>query len=167
MDMALLIARLFFGLGLAAHGAQKLFGWFGGGGVNRTGEFFTKLGWNQGRFFAAGAGLGEFGGGVLVALGFLGPIGPALMILVMLVAGMTVHIHNGFFVTKNGWEMPMLYAMGAVLLAFAGFGEYSLDHFLGLDWYASARLSWVAIAAAVIVALINVMLRRPPKPAAP
>ena len=166
MDTALLIARLFFGLGLAAHGAQKLFGWFGGGGVNKTGEFFVKLGWNQGRFFAAGAGLGELGGGILVALGFLGPFGPALMILVMLVAALTVHIHNGFFVTKNGWEMPMLYAMGGFLLAFTGFGQYSFDRFLGLDWYSSSQLSWMAIAIAVIVALINVMLRRPPKPAA-
>jgi putative oxidoreductase len=163
MDFALLIVRLLLGLGLAAHGAQKLFGWYGGSGVNKTGEFFVQLGWNQGRFFAAGAGLGEFGGGVLVALGFLGPIGPALMILVMLVAALTVHVHNGFFVTKNGWEMPMLYAVGAMLLAFTGFGKYSLDHFLGLDWYSSSRLAWMAIAAAVVVALINVMLRRPPK----
>ncbi|HEY4954748.1 MAG TPA: DoxX family protein [Gemmatimonadaceae bacterium] len=165
MDIALLIARLFLGLGLAAHGAQKLFGWFGGGGVNKTGEFFVKLGWNQGRFFAAGAGLGEFGGGVLVALGFLGPVGPALMILVMLVAALTVHIHNGLFQTSSGWEMPMLYAAGALLLAFTGSGAYSLDHFLGLDWYASSRWSWMAVAAAVILALINVMLRRAPKAA--
>ena len=165
MDIALLIARLFLGLGLAVHGAQKLFGWFGGGGVNKTGEFFVKLGWNQGRFFAAGAGLGEFGGGILVALGFLGPIGPALIILVMLVAALTVHIHNGFLQTKNGWEMPMLYSIGALLLAFTGFGEYSLDRFTALDWYASPRLSWMTIALAVIIALINVMLRRPPKPA--
>ncbi len=166
MDTALLVARLFLGLGLAAHGAQKLFGWFGGGGVNKTGEFFVKLGWNQGRFFAAGAGLGEFGGGMLVALGFLGPFGPALMILVMLVAVLTVHIHNGFFVTKNGWEMPMLYAMGALLLAFTGPGEYSLDYLLGLEWLSSPRMASLAIAAAVIIALVNVILRHPPKAAA-
>jgi len=166
MDTALLIARLFVGLGLAAHGAQKLFGWFGGGGVNKTGEFFVKLGWNQGRFFATGAGLGEFAGGTLVALGFLGPIGPALMILVMLVAALTVHIHNGFFLAKNGWEVPMQYAMGALLLAFTGPGEYSLDYLLGLEWPSSPRMVWVVIAGAVVIALINVALRRPPKAAA-
>jgi putative oxidoreductase len=165
MDTALLIARLFVGLGLAAHGAQKLFGWFGGGGVNKTGEFFVKLGWNQGRFFATGAGVGEFGGGILVALGFLGPFGPALMILVMLVAAFTVHIHNGFFLAKNGWEVPMQYAMGALLLAFTGPGKYSVDYLLGLEWLSSPRMAWVVIAAAVVIALINVALRRPPKAA--
>ena len=114
-----------------------------------------------------GAGLGEAGGGILVALGFLGPIGPALIILVMLVAALTVHIHNGFLNSNNGWEMPMLYSAGALVLAFTGFGEYSLDRFTALDWYASTRLSWMAVAAAVVVALVNVMLRRPPKPATP
>lgn len=165
MDIALLIARLFFGLGLAAHGAQKLFGWYGGGGINRTGEFMVKLGWNQGRFFATAAGLGEFGSGLLVALGFLSPVGPALMILVMLTATFSVHIHNGFFTTGNGVEMPMLYAMAALLLAFTGPGEYSLDRFLGLDWFYSAKNSWIAIAVAVAIALLNVAVRRPKPPA--
>ena len=165
MDTALLIARLFFGLGIAAHGAQKLFGWFSGGGINKTGEFMVMLGWNQARFFATAAGLGEFGGGLLVALGFLSPIGPALMILVMLTATFSVHIHNGFFATKNGIEMPMLYAMAALVLAFTGPGDYSFDRFLGLDWFYSQKNSWIAIAAAVAIALINVAVRRPKPPA--
>lgn len=163
MDTVLLIARLFLGLGLAAHGAQKLFGWFGGGGVNKTGEFFVQLGWNQGPFFAAAAGLAEFGGGMLAALGFLGPIGPAMMIMVMLVAALTVHIHNGFFLDKKGWEIPMSYAMGALLLAFTGPGEYSLDNLLGLEWLSSPQTAWLAVGAGVVIALINVMLRRQPK----
>lgn len=165
MDTALLIARLFFGLGLAAHGAQKLFGWFGGGGISKTGEFMVMLGWNQGRFFATAAGLGEFGSGLLVALGLLFPIGPALMILVMLTATFSVHIHNGFFTTKNGIEMPMLYAMAALILAFTGPGDYSLDRFLGIDWFYSARNSWLAIGVAVAIALINIAIRRPKPPA--
>ena len=161
MDTALLIARVFFGLGLAAHGAQKLFGWFGGGGINKTGEFMVKLGWNQGRFFATAAGLDEFGSGLLVALGFLWPVGPALMILVMLTATFSVHIRNGFFATKNGIEMPMLYAMAAFVLEFTGPGEYSLDRFLGLDRFYGQRNSWIAILAAVAIALLNVAIRRP------
>lgn len=162
MDTALLVARILFGLGIAAHGAQKLFGWFSGGGINKTGEFMVMLGWNQGQLFATAAGLGEFGGGVLVALGFLGPIGPAVMILVMLVAIFSVHIRNGFFVGKNGIELPGLYAMGAFLLAFTGPGRYSLDNLLGLQWLSTTRHAWIAVGTAVIIAVLNLAIRRRP-----
>jgi putative oxidoreductase len=165
MDIALLIARLLIGLGVAAHGAQKLFGWFGGGGINKTGEFFVKLGWNQGRFFATAAGLGEFGGGLLVALGFLSPIGPAVIIMVMLVAILTVHMRNGFFATNNGFELPMANATGAFLLAFTGPGTYSLDYFLGLLRFASGRNSWIAVGVAVLMGVANALVRRAPAPA--
>jgi len=165
MNTALLIARLFIGLGIAAHGAQKLFGWFGGYGLRNTGEFMAKLGWRQGRFFATAASLAETTGGVLVALGFLWPLGPALMILMMLTATLTVHIGNGFFADTKGVELPMLYAMGALILAFTGPGVYSLDRLLGLDWFYSARNAWIAIGIAVVIALANVVVRRQGAPA--
>ena len=76
----LLIGRLVLGLIMAAHGAQKLFGWFGGYGLNATGEFFVQLGFAPGRLFAFAASAGELASGLLVALGFLGPVGPALML---------------------------------------------------------------------------------------
>ena len=80
MDAGLLVARTVFGLVMAAHGSQKLFGWFGGYGLAGTGGFFESLGFRPGRFFAALAGSGELFGGLLLALGFLGPVGPALVL---------------------------------------------------------------------------------------
>ena len=167
MDSALLIARLLLGLGLAAHGTQKLFGWFGGGGVRGTGAGFEKLGFRPGPMFALAAGLGEAGGGTLTALGLLGPIGPALMILVMIVAGGTVHLRNGFFASSRGFELPMVYATGAFLLAFTGPGLYSLDRVLGLLWLTTVRHAWIAVAVAAVLALGSMLMRRPvPAPTA-
>src|SRR5438093_13109418 len=123
LSAALLIARLVVGLSISAHGAQKLFGWFGGYGLAGTGGFFEQLGFRPGRLFAAAAALGESVGGALVALGLLGPVGPALVLLVTLVATIVVHLKNGFFVTKHGVQLPMLYAMGALVLAFTGPGR--------------------------------------------
>ena len=97
MDIALLVVRAILGLGIAAHGAQKLFGWFGGYGLAGTGGFFEGIGFRPGRAFALLAGLGEFGGGLLTLLGLGGALGPALIVLVMLTAIFTVHVKNGFF----------------------------------------------------------------------
>src|SRR5688500_15744866 len=117
MDTGLLIARMVVGLLMAAHGAQKLFGWFGGYGLNRTGEFMVQLGFRPGCTFAAAASVGEIASGLLVALGALGPIGPALMISVMIVAAITVHWSHGVFAMNNGIELPLLYATAAFGLA--------------------------------------------------
>src|SRR5262245_34559552 len=111
MDFGILIGRVIFGLAMAAHGAQKLFGWFGGYGLDGTGAFLEGLGFRPGRFFAAAAGLGEFAAGLLTALGLFGPVGPALTILVMMVAMITVHASHGFFAMSNGIELPLLYAV--------------------------------------------------------
>src|ERR1700720_4712359 len=117
----LLLARLVFGVVMAAHGAQKLFGWFGGYGIVGTGGFFDSIGFRPGRVLAAAAGLGETVGGVLVVLGLLGPIGPMLMLSVMIVAS-SLHWNNGLFATSNGIELPLLYGAGAVALALTGHG---------------------------------------------
>src|SRR5437868_10602911 len=94
LDLGLLVVRVIFGLIFAAHGAQKLFGWFGGYGLAGTGGFMETLGFRPGKTFATAAALGEFFGGLLLLLGFLGPVGPALMISVMTVAMITVHRKN-------------------------------------------------------------------------
>ena len=100
-----------------------------------------------------------------MALGLLGPVGPALVLLVTLVATIVVHLKNGFFVTKNGVELPMLYAVGALVLAFTGPGRYALDRVLGLTWLTSERAAVIAAGSAVLGALLNVMARRAPAPA--
>jgi putative oxidoreductase len=91
MDAGLLVVRLVFGSLMAAHGAQKLFGWFGGHGLAGVAGFFESLGFRPGRLFAWAAAVTEIVSGVLVALGLLGPVGPALMVAVMIVAAVTVH----------------------------------------------------------------------------
>jgi putative oxidoreductase len=166
LDIALLIVRLLVGLGFASHGAQKLFGWFGGYGLKATGGFFASLGFRPGPFFAFLAGFGEFVGGVLVALGLGGPIGPALMISVMVVAAITVHLKNGFFVSKNGIEVPLLYFCLAVLFAFVGFGTYSLDDVWALSWLTTIQNAWIAVAVGIVAGLLNIAVRRAPPPTA-
>jgi putative oxidoreductase len=166
MSIALLIARLYFGLGLAAHGAQKLFGWYGGHGLAGTGEFIVKLGFPWKRFFTLTLALAETSGGLLVALGLLGPVGPAIMIAVMIVAVMTVHVRNGFFAARNGVEIPMLYAMGALVLAFTGPGDYSVDRILGLERFVGADQAAVAVGLGLLAAVVALLIRRLAKPPA-
>jgi putative oxidoreductase len=161
MAILLLIARIILGLGIAAHGAQKLFGWFGGYGIKGTGGFFESVGFRPGSFFAAAAGLGEFGGGLLALLGLGGPIGPAIIIMVMLVAIFAVHWGHGFFVNKNGSELALLYIAGALLLMFAGSGLYSIDSLVGLSAIWPANLTWITLGVAVLLAFGNVLVRRP------
>jgi putative oxidoreductase len=164
MDTGLLVARLILGLALAAHGAQKLFGWFGGYGLKGTGGYFESLGFRPGTPFAAAAGLCEFGGGLLTAAGLLGPVGPALIIVVMLVAMVTVHWRNGFFASKNGIELALMNTAGALAIAFAGPTAFSLDRLLGLAELWRPSTEWVAVASAVVLALVSLAARHRPAP---
>ena len=133
LDLGLLIARLVFGLILSAHGAQKLFGWFGGYSLTATGGFFEQLGFRPGRVFAAIAVLTEIVAGLLITFGLLGSVGPALMLSVMIVAAVAGHWSNGLFASANGIEVPLLYGIFAVMLALTGPGLFSLDALLGLE----------------------------------
>ncbi len=161
LSTGLLIARLVVGTMMAAHGTQKLFGWFGGYGLAGTGGFFEQLGFRPGRTFAAAAALSELTAGVLIVLGFLGPIGPALMISVMIVAAASVHWGHGLFATTNGIEVPLLYATGGLALALTGSGAYSLDAALGLDRLWTPGLIWAVVGAGVLAAVVNLAARRP------
>jgi putative oxidoreductase len=160
VSSGLLVARLVFGLLMVGHGTQKLFGWFGGYGLAGTGGFFETLGFRPGRAFAAAASLTEITGGLLLALGFLGPVGPALIISVMLVAAISVHWQNGLFATSNGIELPLLYAAGAISLALTGPGLFSLDAVLGLASLWTPGIVWAAIAIGVVGGVVNLGLRR-------
>jgi len=166
MDAGLLIARLVFGLLMAAHGAQKLFGWFGGYGLAGTGGFLESLGFRPGRFFAIANGLAEFGGGLLVALGLLGPVGPAVILSVMIVAAGSVHLKNGLFAASNGIEVPLLYGAAAVALALTGPGLYSFDARLGVAPVWTPALTWAALGLGIVGGVANLAIRRTPARAA-
>jgi putative oxidoreductase len=160
VSAGLLIARLVIGPLMAAHGSQKLFGWFGGYGIAGTGGFMESLGFRPGRAFAAAAGLAEFAGGLLITLGLLGPAGPALVISVMIVAAITVHLKHGLFAATNGIEVPLLYATASVALALTGPGRFSLDGVLGLDRLWTPGLTWAVILAGMVGGIVNLGLRR-------
>jgi putative oxidoreductase len=160
LSAGLLVLRLALGLYMAAHGAQKLFGWFSGYGLNATGEFMVQLGFKQGRAFATLASAAEITSGLLVALGFLGPIGPALMISVMIVAMVTVHWKNGAFATQNGIELPFLYASAGLALGLTGFGRYSLDAIFGLTPLYAPSVAYAALAVGIIGGLGSLAVRR-------
>jgi len=160
ISIGLLMLRLVVGLAMAAHGSQKLFGWFGGHGLAGTGGFFEMLGFKPGRLFALAAGATEVLSGILVAAGFLGPIGPSLMLSVMIVAAVTVHWKHGYFAQSNGIELPVMFSVAAVALAFTGFGQFSLDSLTGLDALFGPVEASVALAVGVIGAIGNMSLRR-------
>lgn len=133
MQLGLLLLRLAAGLALAAHGTQKMFGWFRGPGLNATGQFFTVLGFPPGRRHALMAALGETVGGLFLAAGLATPAAAAIVVSVMLVAVVTVHVSKGFFAQNGGYEYPLLLAVSALTLAFTGPGSLSIDALVGLE----------------------------------
>jgi putative oxidoreductase len=167
LSVGILLTRVVIGLVMAAHGAQKLLGWFGGYGLDKTGEFFGHLGFRPGRAFAAAASLTEITSGILVALGFLGPIGPALMMSVMIVAAITVHWEHGLFASNNGIEVPLLYATAALALVFIGYGRYSLDAWLGIADRWTPTATWLVVGAGALGGFANAALRRRPPTMSP
>ena len=133
MTFGLLVLRVVLGLTLAAHGMQKLAGWFGGYGLEGTGKFFEQLGFVPGKRSAFLAGAAEAGAGVLLVLGLATPLAAAAFVATMLVAVVTVHGKNGFFATQGGYEYNLVLALGALSLAFTGPGALSLDAALGIE----------------------------------
>jgi putative oxidoreductase len=171
MNLGLLILRLVVGVLFVGHGAQKLFGWFGGYGPEGTGSFFESLGLRPGRLMAIGAGMGEFAGGVLLALGLVTPLVAALLIAVMAVAVATVHWSKGVWATDGGFEYNLVLAAVAFALAGVGAGRSSLDrvfafHIAGAGW-ALAALAAGLLGAIVTLAVARFEARRHPGQATP
>lgn len=116
-----------------AHGAQKLFGWFNGPGIEGLSQGFEGMGLKPAKPKALIAGASEAGGGALIALGLLTPVGAAALIGVMRQAVETVHLDKGFFNTEGGYEFPLLIAAAAAALVATGPGTWSLDEQLGTE----------------------------------
>ena len=161
MDAGLLLVRLVFGALMAAHGAQKLLGWFGGYGLTGTGAFMEGLGFRPGQVFATAAGLAESVGGLLLALGLFVPAAATLVIAVMTVAIGSVHWGNGLFAATNGIEVPVLYASAFAALTLIGPGLYSFDAALGLESAWTPVLKALALALGLAGGLANLVIRRP------
>lgn len=162
MSIGLLILRLVIGLTLAAHGTQKLFGWFGGYGLAGTGGFLEQLGFVPGKRNALFAGLAEAVGGLLLALGFATPLAAAVIIAVMTVASVSVHRKHGFFNHNQGYEYTMVLAVIALSIAMTGPGPFSLDAVLGIR---DAGAGWGLAALVVGLAGAGLQLARRQFPA--
>lgn len=128
--LAGLILRAPIGLILAAHGAQKLFAWFGGYGLNGTGQWMESIGITPGYLMALLAGSAEFFGGLALLLGLLTRPAAVITAFTMLVAIFTVHIGNGLFLANNGYEYGLTLFVALVALAVQGGGRLSLDNLL-------------------------------------
>ena len=161
-DLGLLLLRLGTGGVLAAHGAQKLFGWFGGHGLEGTGQFMESVGYAPGKASATAAGLAEAGGGTLLALGLATPAAGAAAAGAMAGAS-AVHAPNGFFNAEGGYEYAATLALAATGLAVAGPGRLSLDHALGhvfdRGWMVPTALGVTAAATALVVGARNKRLQ--------
>ena len=160
--LGLLILRLVVGLTLAAHGSQKLFGWWGGAGMTGWTQSVQKLRIRPAQPWAWVAALSEFGGGLLLALGLLTPLGSLAITGAMLVAIATVHLSRGFWTTKGGFEFNLSLIAAAVALALAGPGAYSLDSALGIRL--PEPLTLIVGTAALIAGVAVTLGTRRPEP---
>ena len=162
-DSAALVVRLGQGSLMAGHGAQKLFGSFGGHGIEGTSGLMEMLGLRPGRPWAYLAGLSEFGGGVLTAAGLLNPLGPIGVIASMSMATTKAHWGKPIWVTEGGAELPVVNTVISGALLLSGPGKYSLDRALGIRLPAwVAPLGLVVIILTVLYAGVGA-----PKPPAP
>ena len=156
LDLALAIPRVIIGLLFIGHGAQKLFGWFGGHGLHGTAEYFASAGLRPARPLALLAGLAEFFGGLGLALGLVTPVAAALISVVMLGAIAFVHWPR-LWVSEGGLEYPLVNLAAAAMFGLAGPGMYALDARLGVtlpmpQTYVAGLIAAIVIVLALYIA---------------
>jgi putative oxidoreductase len=149
VDLALLVLRVGVGIPFALHGAQKLFGWFGGGGLRATAAWFASLGFGTGRSAALLAGASELLGGLALAAGLGTPLAAAAVAGTMTTAAFVNNAEHGFWSVRKGWELNGYLVVSALTIALAGPGLLSLDHAIGLHSVAGLHLDGLAGAAMV------------------
>jgi putative oxidoreductase len=163
LSLGLLVLRLIVGLTLAAHGAQKVFGWWGGPGINAWTAGVAKMRIRPAVPFAWLAALAELGGGLLFALGFLSPLGSLAIIATMLVAIATVHWPNGFWNAKRGYEFNLSLIAAAVAIGLGGPGTYSVDQAIGLNL--PEPITFLVGVVVVVLGVAGMLALRTPKAA--
>jgi putative oxidoreductase len=157
--IAWLILRLVGGMILAAHGAQKLFGWFGGSGMAKWEQGLQAQGFKPARFWAYLNILGEVGGGLSLAFGFLTPLGAAGGLGAVFMAMSKVHWKNGFFNSKRGIEFTLAVLAIVTAVGLAGPGTISLDHLFGIDL--PYPVVFIALAlVGLVVDIVGLMITR-------
>ncbi len=158
MEYGILLIRLIVGLAFAGHGAQKLFGWFGGGGPSGTTGFFASLGFRAPAAMAIVVGLSELGGGLLLAAGLLTPLAALVLSVVMLNAIATVQWKKGFL---GGWELDSTFMAVALAVTITGPGRLSLDHAIGwADDITGTEWASLVFALALVISLITTTIGR-------
>lgn len=121
------VLRIIVGIIFMAHGSQKLFGMFGGYGLEGTGQYMASLGLNPGYLMALMSGSAEFFGGLGLVVGLLARPAAVVLIVMLVIAILSVHIHNGLFMANNGYEFALALLGGAIAVLIEGAGRLSLD----------------------------------------
>jgi putative oxidoreductase len=169
METGLLLIHVVVGLLLTGHGAQKLFGVFGGFGVSGTGRYLESLGLRPGRPLAVAAGVTELAGGLLLAAGLFTPLAAALIAATMLVAARTDHRGKGLWIFNGGSEYVLTVATVAIALAFAGAGEWSVDAAIGWDvaglWWGVGTTCVAVVGGHAVLAVSRRVARAESTPA--
>jgi putative oxidoreductase len=162
MAYGILLLRLAFGLSVAAHGAQKIFGAFGGHGPSGTAGYFGTLGFRAPMVLAVVAGIAELSG-LLLAAGLLTPFASLLIVIVMLNAIGSVHWRHGFWNTAGGYELNLLIVAAVTAIAATGPGRFSFDRLIGWDDNLSGLWWGVGVlAVGIVVSAITLSIGRRP-----